>query len=80
MKICLIVGSQRDTSESLKVAQYIAQSLQDKGMQTSMIALSDHALPRYDNDHNPEVTPELWKPFAETLSAADSFVIVTPEC
>ena len=79
MNICLIVWSQRDESQSLKVAQYLETLLHDQWVATSMIVLAEHGLPWYDNEHNPDVTPELRKPYAEKLSKADGLIVITPE-
>ncbi len=79
MHICLIVWSQRDASQSLKVGKYLETLLHDQWVTTTMIVLAEHGLPFYDNAHNPEQSPALRQPYADKLLAAEGIVVITPE-
>lgn len=80
MNIVLISGSGRTDSQSLKVAKWLAQSLDNQGATTSIIDLSQE-------DYMPMLHEEVWgdvmgEPASKIqakLSDADGYVVVTPE-
>ena len=82
MKISIISGSHRNPSQSEKVARHVETTLRDKkNTDTWLYTLADNPLPLWDQslwEDNPEWNQRL-APIRAELSAADGFVIVTPE-
>lgn len=77
--ITLLVWSQRTDSQSLKVGRYLSGLLDAKAVPNTMVELSDHSLPWYDDEHNPDVSPSLRDWYAQLLNQSDAFVIISPE-
>jgi len=75
MRITLIAGSNRSDSQSGRVAQYLAQRLQQLNVETDIIDLAAEPLPLWpaESTNNP------WPGFADKLRAAQAVVVITPE-
>ena len=73
--IALIAGSSQQTSQSAKVAHWLAASLQRRGSETSVIALGQLPLPLWPEPDDKGVWPEL----SATLRSADALVVISPE-
>lgn len=74
-RITLIAGSNRNDSQSGRVAQYLAQRLQSMGAKTDIIDLAVEPLPLWPA----ESADSPWLRFAESLRAAQAVVVITPE-
>ncbi|MDX2319251.1 MAG: NAD(P)H-dependent oxidoreductase [Moritella sp.] len=79
MKLVIVSGSQRQHSESAKVAAYIASAAgQYKTVQH--IELCKYQLPFWDGDDKSKSAPGCdWPLISEALVKADAFVLITPE-
>ncbi|GIC79234.1 NADPH-dependent FMN reductase [Moritella sp. F3] len=79
MKLVIVSGSQRQYSESAKVAAYIASAAnQYKAVQH--IELCKYQLPFWDGDDKSKSAPSCdWPLISEALVKADAFVLITPE-
>ncbi len=79
MKLVIVSGSQRNHSESAKVAAYIANAAsQYKTVQH--IELCKYQLPFWDGDDESKSAPGCdWPLISEALMQADAFVLITPE-
>jgi NAD(P)H-dependent FMN reductase len=83
MKLTIVSGSHRPDSESGKVARHVQQHLSKVPdvSATYLLDLGRTPLPLWD----PEVWQpsdhwqQLWSPISAELSAADAFVVVSPE-
>ncbi|MGY8812422.1 MAG: NADPH-dependent FMN reductase [Pseudomonadales bacterium] len=75
MRITLIAGSNRSDSQSGRVAQYLAQRLQQLNVETDIIDLAAEPLPLWPE----ESASSPWPRFAESLRAAQAVVVITPE-
>lgn len=82
MKICIISGSHRDASQSIKVAKYY-QSVLLNGIceEAPIFDLANNPLPLWDQGiwDGEEKWVELLTPFREMLSSSDGFVVISPE-
>ncbi len=83
MKISIISGSHRADSQSLKVSQFIQQTLETNKLceETWLFNLANNPLPLWDQgvwDGDPK-WDELLTPIREQLVSSDAFVIVAPE-
>ncbi|TGL48525.1 NADPH-dependent oxidoreductase [Leptospira meyeri] len=81
MKICLVVGSHRKNSQSLKVGKFLAKSLETKGIDTLLFDLGVNPLPLWEpamwekeSDLN-----KFWLDYSEGLGSADAYVFLSPE-
>ncbi len=84
MHIVLISGSHRHHSQSLRVTKHLATQLGklDASVSTDIIELTDNPLPLWDERMFQPDDNELkqqWAPYAKRLSAADGFVVTSPE-
>ena len=82
MKIAVISGSHRENAQSLKVAKYVKQTLENGIVdEVSLISLAGNPLPLWDQGVW-EGAPE-WQsilpPIREDLASSDGFVVVSPE-
>ncbi|PKH07880.1 NAD(P)H-dependent oxidoreductase [Moritella sp. Urea-trap-13] len=79
MKLVIVSGSQRQHSESAKVAAYIASAAsQYKTVQH--IELCKYQLPFWNGDDESKSAPGCdWPLISEALVKADAFVLITPE-
>jgi NAD(P)H-dependent FMN reductase len=83
MKISIINGSHRQNAQSAKVAGFIAQLAQDKGLSSQVwrFDLTDNPLPLWDE--------AIWQgdtqwqarlaPISTELASSDGFVVIAPE-
>lgn len=83
MKISIISGSHRADSQSLKVSQFIQQTLENNHLceETWLFNLANNPLPLWDQgvwDGDPK-WDELLPPIRDHLLSSDAFVIVAPE-
>ncbi len=81
MKTQIISGSHRADSQSMKVANYIAKLIGQKGGEAKITDLHHGALPLWDESvwvGNPD-WKKIWDPIAADLRGADSLVVITPE-
>ncbi|KXO09309.1 Azoreductase [Moritella sp. JT01] len=79
MKLVIVSGSQRNNSESAKVAAYIA-SAANQFKTVQHIELCKYQLPFWDGDDESKSAPGCdWPLISEALMQADAFVLITPE-
>jgi len=79
MKLVIISGSQRQHSESAKVARYIA-SAGTQYKTVRHIELCKYQLPFWDgNDESKSAPGCAWPLISEELTTADALVLITPE-
>lgn len=82
-KIAIIVGSTRQSRETIKFAKWI-ESNASKLTDVTVLDLQDYAMPFFDEAINPRFNPDR-KPDAQTakwlkaLGGYDGFIIATPE-
>ena len=83
MRIAIIVGSHRHTSESSRVGRFVAADLAriDPAVEIDVIDLAGNPLPLWDESvwQGDSALAAAWKPYRDALRLADAFVIVTPE-
>lgn len=85
VKIKVIIGSTRQNRFSDKPAAYICEELKkEEGVEAELVDLRDWELPFFNDAVSPiagkgEYKDPLVKKWAEKISEADGFVIVTPE-
>lgn len=83
MKISIISGSHRADSQSLKVSQFIQQTLEKNNLceETWLFNLANNPLPLWDQGvwDGDQKWEELLPPIREQLISSDAFVIVAPE-
>ncbi|HCA24182.1 MAG TPA: NADPH-dependent FMN reductase [Pseudomonas sp.] len=73
--IALIAGSSQPSSQSAKVAHWLAATLQRQGCETSVIELGQQTLPLWPEADSKGVWPEL----SATLRSANALVVISPE-
>ncbi|WP_432460297.1 MULTISPECIES: NADPH-dependent FMN reductase [unclassified Agarivorans] len=80
MKICIISGSQRANSYSLKVANYLEKLSLSHFEQASVFDLHQLNLPFWNEGFwSGSEEWQAWRPIAESLKQADAFIFITPE-
>lgn len=81
MKIGIISGSHRNPSQSEKVARYMQQQLQEKGINGWLFTLADNPLPLWDQSvwENSEDWNNTLAPLKEELIECDGFIVISPE-
>lgn len=83
LQICVISGSQRKNSNSLKVSKLVQNHFKNNPeySEPSLVNLERQELPLWDDSMwKPESKLQnIWKPYGDLLSASDGVVIVTPE-
>ena len=84
MKISIISGSHRRQAQSLKVAEFIRQTLQGSGdgaVEAEILSLSDNPLPLWDEGvwEGDPAWQERLAPWRARLAASDAFVVIAPE-
>jgi NAD(P)H-dependent FMN reductase len=82
MKISIISGSHRKNSQSLKVAQFVQQTL-EAGLcdETFLLSLGEDPLPLWDEgvwDGDPQWQERL-DPIKQQLADSDGIVVISPE-
>ena len=81
MKIGIISGSHRSSSQSEKVANYMSGCLIDSGVDTWVYLLANNPLPLWDEsiwEGNQEWKSRL-EPLKKELGVCDGFIIIAPE-
>lgn len=83
MNLVIIIWSHKKKSQSLKIWNYIKQSLSDNAIfdDVKIMDLFDLDLPFRDEDF-PKlewIRKEIWPPISDVLDQADAFVIISPE-
>jgi NAD(P)H-dependent FMN reductase len=79
MKLVIVSGSQRQHSESAKVAAYIV-SVASQYKTVQHIELCKYQLPFWDGDDKSKSAPGCdWPLISEALVKADALVLITPE-
>lgn len=79
MKIGIIIGNQRQSSESAKIGRYISESLlAQAAISTVLIDLAAEPLPLWDIDINAEQQGRV-KRYSQYLKDCQAFVVISPE-
>ncbi len=81
MKIGIICGSHREPSQSEKVARYLQQQVEAKGMDSWLFRLANNPLPLWDEGtwNDDPKWPPLLDPLKRELTACDGFIVIAPE-
>ena len=81
MKIGIISGSHRVSSQSEKVANYMSACLKGAGVDTWLFPLAANPLPLWDESiwQGDATWVERLKPLQEELKACDGFIVIAPE-
>lgn len=82
IKVCIIVGGQREQSESRRIAGLVEKDLKQQGTLASVVDLQSDKLPLWEEPSKDKLTlgQKIWQDkISPKLSAADAFVIITPE-
>lgn len=83
MKITLVSGSHRDPSQSMKVTEFIKQTLEHNQLcdEAEIFGLAGNPLPLWDQGiwEGEAKWDEILGPLREMLKSSDAFVIVAPE-
>jgi len=81
MKIGIISGSHRNPSQSEKVARYMQQQLDAKGLDTWLYLLADNPLPLWDQSvwDDDDAWIDLLSPIKQALQDCDGFIVISPE-
>ncbi len=81
MKIAIISGSHRENSQSEKVANFVAKTLQSRGIEANVLSLAGNPLPLWDTGlwQQDPAWQTLLKPWREILNSADGLVVISPE-
>ena len=81
MKIGIISGSHRVSSQSEKVANYMSACLKGAGIDTWVFSLAANPLPLWDESiwQGDATWVERLKPLQEELKACDGFIVIAPE-
>ncbi|PJZ83345.1 NADPH-dependent FMN reductase [Leptospira harrisiae] len=81
MKICLVAGSHRKNSQSLKVGKFLVKSLESKGIETILLDLGGNPLPLWEPgmwEKDSEIK-KFWTTYNNGLGSADAYVFLSPE-
>ncbi|TGK82816.1 NADPH-dependent oxidoreductase [Leptospira bourretii] len=81
MKICLVAGSHRKNSQSLKVGKFLAKTLETKGIETVLFDLGGNPLPLWEPamwEKESEIK-KFWLEYSNGFGTADAFVFLSPE-
>lgn len=87
VKLAIISGSHRETSESGKLAEYIQKIIQSTApfqtqFDSHILDLAKHKLPFFADESTPEEKQEFeqkWLPVSSDLNESDAFIIISPE-
>ncbi len=85
MNLKVILASTRQNRQGEKIASWVLQELKDcKNFDVELLDLRDYQLPYYDDPIpagmlKPPYSPEVRQKWAEKISSADAFLIITPE-
>lgn len=81
MKVAVVSGSHRLTSESGRIAKYLEQVLKKQGCSVYLLDLAKSPLPFWNDgmwSGEPTITGQ-WKPVKDQLSDCDAIVLVAAE-
>lgn len=83
MKLSIVSGSHRKNSQSLKVAQFVRQTLQREfsTLQIYLLDLGENPIPLWDEEMwtKSDKWQKIWLPHSQELASSQGFVFVTPE-
>ena len=80
MKVAIILGSIRTGRQTHKIAYYVEEKLQERGVETVMIDLANHPLPFMDEKAGrAETETEEIVRVSTQLREADAILLVSPE-
>lgn len=75
MYIPVILGTARQGRQSEKAAKFVLKEAEKYGLETEIIDVRDYRIPATDNSEESATA----KKFAEKISKADGFIIISPE-
>ncbi|WOT04505.1 NAD(P)H-dependent oxidoreductase [Shewanella youngdeokensis] len=79
MNILIVSGSQRENSQSAKVAQYLMQQLQPN-QHVKHIELCQYQLPFWDGESGSKSSEgSRWPLISQQIKRADALILITPE-
>lgn len=81
MHVTIISGSHRPEAQSLKIAHWLSDVLQEKGGTTDIISLSGNPFPLWDEsawDKNSDLSTQM-NPHLDKITAADALIVIAPE-
>ncbi|NTU76949.1 MAG: NAD(P)H-dependent oxidoreductase, partial [Alphaproteobacteria bacterium] len=83
MRLVLLSGSHRPSSQSARVAKYLESRLPllESGVRADIIDLAGNPLPLWDEGmwQKDSDRQKQWAPYAERLSKADGLAVISPE-
>ncbi|MFK7794140.1 MAG: NADPH-dependent FMN reductase [Gammaproteobacteria bacterium] len=81
MKIGIISGSHRNSSQSEKVANHMSKRLIDEGVESWVYLLAGNPLPLWDESiwEGSEAWAERLAPLKKSLNECDGFIVISPE-
>ena len=81
MRIGIISGSHRSSSQSEKVANYMGGCLANVGVETWVYLLANNPLPLWDQSiwEGNEVWTKRLEPLKKELAECDGFIVIAPE-
>ncbi|EOQ95089.1 flavin reductase [Leptospira wolbachii serovar Codice str. CDC] len=81
MKICLVAGSHRKNSQTLKVGKFLAKTLDSKGIQTTLYDLGGNPLPLWEPamwEKDSDIK-KFWLEYSAGFGSADAYIFLSPE-
>jgi azobenzene reductase len=80
MKIAILLGSVRAGRQTHKIAYYVQQKLEARGMEVAMLDLASQPVPLMDERYSRTVDPsDEIASLGKNLKEADSILLVSPE-
>ena len=82
LNTAVIYGSARRERQGIKAARFVVRKLEERGHAVTLVDSQEHDLPLLDwmyKEYEPGQAPASMQKVAETLKAADGFVIVSAE-
>jgi NAD(P)H-dependent FMN reductase len=82
LKTAVIYGSARRDRQGIKAAHFVVRKLEERGHAVTLIDSQEHDLPLLDlmyKEYEPGQAPAAMQTIAETLKAADGFIVVSGE-
>lgn len=81
MKVCLVAGSHRKKSQTLKVGKFLAKTLEEKGIETLLFDLGGSPLPLWEPamwEKDSEIK-KFWLEYSVGIGSADAYIFLSPE-
>lgn len=81
MNIAIISGSHRPEAQSLKVAKWLSEALDQKSVNSEIISLSGNDIPLWDEsawNEASELSGQM-KPYLDKITNADALIVIAPE-